>query len=401
MKRAILALTLALCLVFTALPAFAYSYSDETLSLWEVNAPAKQKNRLYMYAKPSSSGNPIATYNNGTMLRMIDYDIDYTYCLVIGPDEKTGYVRKEWLRKALDYSYDDETLEEYRIIADRKNVYMFPTASDSGTANAAYAKGTILKMIDYDADRTYCLVIGPDGRYGYIRKEYLMKVYDYNDEELPVYRVTSTYSTGYLYMYAKPNSNGSPLATYYNDTILKVIDYEVSKDFCLAVGPDGQAGYVRKELISAQDESGSLGPVFEVFSTRLYVYMYSKPNSGSTNLGRYDNGEEIEIIDWGTDNNYAFVRGVKDSKYGYIEKKSLLPSSLSPVKGYMKVNAASRGYVYLYQKANSGSTNLGRYNNGEQVGILDWNASETYALVYTSDQKVGYIQKSCLANLFD
>ena len=147
-------------------------------------------------------------------------------------------------------------------------------------------------------------------------------------------------------------------------------------------------------------EDGSLGPVFEVLSSRLYVYMYAKPNSGSTNLGRCDNGEEIEIINWGADSAYAFVRSVKNSKYGYIEKKSLIPSSLSPVKGYMVIRSQSRSYVYLYEKANSGSKNLGRYDNGQQVGILDWNASEDYALVYTADEKIGFMQKASLASLF-
>ena len=67
----------------------------------------------------------------------------------------------------------------------------------------------------------------------------------------------------------------------------------------------------------------------------------------------------------------------------------------------MKIESTYNTFVYLYEKASNGSKNLGRYSNGEQVGILDWNASADYALVYTADEKIGYIQKSCLANLFD
>ena len=400
MKRTISVFLLALSVMLLAFSALAYNYQDPDLASYEVTAPSRQK-LVYMYAKPSSSGNPMATYYNGTVLKMIDLHASNTYCFVIGPDGKEGYVRREWLTEILDYSYDDVTLEEYRIIADLRSVYMFPVASDSGEPNAAYAKGTVLKMIDYDADKTYCLLIGPDGKYGYIRKSYLMKVYDYEDEAFLPYRVTSTYSTGYLYMYPDPSSDRSPLATYYNDTILKVIDYDADEDYCLAVGPDGTAGYVRKSRLTAETDSGSLGPVFEVFSSRSYVYMYAKPNSGSTNLGRYNNGEEIEIIDWSADKSYAFVRGVKDGKYGYIQKKSLHPSSVNPVKGYMKIASPHNSFTYLYEKASNGSRNLGRCNNGEQVGVLDWNASADYALVYTSDEKIGYIQKDCLASLFN
>ena len=128
--------------------------------------------------------------------------------------------------------------------------------------------------------------------------------------------------------------------------------------------------------------------------------MYAKPSSGSTNLGKYVNGDEIEIIDWGAHEKYAFVRGVKDDRYGYIQKVSLHPSSVSPVKGYMKVKNTSASFVYLYEKASDGSKNLGRYENDEQVGILDWLASEKYALVMTNDGKIGFIKKNCLASLF-
>ena len=176
MKRCLIAFLLVLCMLTAALPAVASSYEDD-LPCYEVNAPANQRGRLYMYQSASSNGNPIATYYNGTVLKMLQLAATDTYSYVIGPDQKSGYVRTAWLREVLNYSYDDESLEAYRIIANRKNIYMFPVPSDSGTANAAYAQGTILKMIDYDADKTYALAIGPDGAYGYIRKEYLMKVY--------------------------------------------------------------------------------------------------------------------------------------------------------------------------------------------------------------------------------
>ncbi len=390
---------IALLAVFTC-AALAYDYSDDTLAAYEVNLTNGQ-GLIYMYPRASSSGNPIATYANGTIVRVIDYNASANYCQAVGPDNKVGYLRKAYLVEVVGLSYDDETLEEYRVVVEFSPVYMFPVPSDSGEPNSAYDDGTVLKLLDYDSDATYAYVIGPDGKAGYIRKTYIMKVYDYEDETYDAYRVTSTYATGYLYMYPTPGTSSSPIATYYNDTVLKVIDYYSSEAFCLAVGPDGKSGYVSKRLITAETSSGSLGPVFEVFSSRHNCYMYAKPTSGTTNLGRYDNGEQIEIIDWSADANYAFVRGVKDNKYGYIQKASLHPSSINPVKGYMKIKSASYSFAYLYEKASDGSKNLGRYSNGTQVGILDWAASEKYALVCTEDDKIGYIKKNCLISLFD
>ncbi|MBQ9409358.1 MAG: SH3 domain-containing protein [Clostridia bacterium] len=400
MKRLMSFLLMTMLLVGLLPAALAYDYWDESYPSYEVTAPATQK-RIYMYAKPSSSGNPVASYVNGTIVRVVNYDIDQTYCYAVGPDNKEGYLRKAWLTIINEYSYDDPTLEEYRVIAEQKTVYIFAKPSESGQPFSAYPKGEILKMIDYDSNQNFAYVVGPDNKAGYIRKNVLMKIYDYEDESFDPYRVTSTYASGYAYLYPTASTSGTPLSKYDNGTVLKVIDAFSYGNFALVVGPDGNAGYVAMNQLTAETDSGKLGPVFEVFSSRSYCYMYAKPNSGSTNLGRYNNGEQIEIIDWGADNNYAFVRGVKDNKYGYIQKTSLHPASVNPVKGYMKIRSTANSYAYLYQKASDGSTNLGRYNNGTQVGIIDWAASDFYALVQAPDGKIGYIKKNCLVSLFD
>ncbi|MBQ3762007.1 MAG: hypothetical protein II875_08370 [Clostridia bacterium] len=390
------AIVLLLSFGFSAL---AYDYWDMRYPSCEVNAP-KGSTSIYLYPEASASASPVASYRNGDILRIIDYGEDTAYFFVIGPDGNTGYVKKDCVIP-LDGSLSaNAALDEYEVVSDQRIVYLFARASESGEPVASYAKGDRLWMLDYDGDKNFAYVTDAEGNRGYIRKNHLMKVYDYDAENYDCYRVTSTYSSGYLYMYPAPSTGGTPLARYDNGTVLKVIDYYVSDTFCLAVGPDGRAGYVSKSQLTQEAGTGDLGPVFEVFSTRSYCYMYAKPSSGSTNLGKYVNGDEIEIIDWGAHEKYAFVRGVKDDRYGYIQKVSLHPSSVSPVKGYMKVKNTSASFVYLYEKASDGSKNLGRYENDEQVGILDWLASEKYALVMTNDGKIGFIKKNCLASLF-
>ena len=59
----------------------------------------------------------------------------------------------------------------------------------------------------------------------------------------------------------------------------------------------------------------------------------------------------------------------------------------------------SRGYVYLYSNPSSddwNSQNLGRYNNGASVVVLNWNAGNGFAFVKTMDNKAGYMDKSSL-----
>ena len=307
---------------------------------------------------------------------------------------------------ALAYDYNDPTLEEYevKLAANQRVVYMYSKASSSGNPISNYKNGAVLKMITYNAGKNFSYVIGPDGKVGYVGTSYLRKLehFDYDDPTYESYRVAATQNT-FVYLYPVSNSNGNPDGKYDNGTVLKMLDYEASKDFARVLAPDGKYGYVSKTGIAKEKEDGSLGPVLEVFSVYAtgYCYMYAKPNSGAKNLGRYNNGDQIEVIDWGADDNYAKVHGLKDDKYGYIEKKSMHAPGVSPVKGYMEVCApGSYDYVYLYRKASDGSENLGRYDNGTQIGILDWSATELYALVYTPDEKIGYMKKDWLISLF-
>lgn len=308
---------------------------------------------------------------------------------------------------ALAYSYDDPALESYAVKLPRgtKALFMYAKASSSGNPVSNYKDGVILKMINYDANKNYCYVIGPDGKVGYVSKKMVEKyvVYDYNDPAYESYRVTVPAIKPILFLYTAPSTSGDPDSNYQNGDILKMLEYEANEKFAFVLGPDGKSGYVSKASISKQKEDGTLGPILEVFSTYAtgYCFMYAKPNTGSDNLGQYINGEQIEVIDWSVDERFAFVHGVKDDHYGYIEKDNLHAPGVSPVKGYMMVSALQGyTYAYLYLKASDGSPNLGSYDNGTKIGILDWTASEKYALVYTPDEKIGYMKKDWMVSLF-
>ena len=78
-----------------------YDYNDASLPVYTVNSTHYESGayRLYMYPSPSSSGDPVGVggYVNGTKLKVIDWQVDSTYCYAVGPDEHCGFVRKSWL----------------------------------------------------------------------------------------------------------------------------------------------------------------------------------------------------------------------------------------------------------------------------------------------------------------
>ena len=57
---------------------------------------------------------------------------------------------------------------------------------------------------------------------------------------------------------------------------------------------------------------------------KRYCYLYTEPSSvNGRNLGQFNNGEYIEILDWYEDTNYAKVRTVSTRQVGYIAKDAL------------------------------------------------------------------------------
>ena len=145
--------------------------------------------------------------------------------------------------------------------------------------------------------------------------------------------------------------------------------------------------------------------VVESTSPYGYAYLYSNASDRdhlSRNLGRYDNGESVYVIDYygGRDGkyNYCYVR-TQDGKYGYMHDYSLRSSTDESGLGWFRVESSSpRGYTYLYSAASDRdhlSRNLGRYDNGALVYVVEYYGGQdgkyNYCYVRTQDGKIGYM----------
>ena len=179
MKK-IFAVTMCLMLIFTlSIPAMAYSYDNASYPLYRVWTVVAD-NQLYMYKVASSSGEPLCAYKKGTLLRVVNWYVydSSTYCYAVGPDGREGYVRKSCLLKY--YDYDDASLACYSVNSTHYEsgayrLYMYPTPSSSTdpVSVAGYVNGTILKVVDWNVDTSYCYAVAPDGHCGFVRKAWL------------------------------------------------------------------------------------------------------------------------------------------------------------------------------------------------------------------------------------
>lgn len=233
--------------------------------------------------------------------------------------------------------------------------------------------------------------------------------YSYNNPAYESYIVTSTHAKGIIYLYDKASSvTGKNLGAYKNNTVIKAINYNYNKEFAFVVCPDGKVGYMRKDWLTKQPTQEEIDDTerYIVFSTDPagFAYMYDMDSDYyGKNLGRYDNWDEVEIIDINTGSDYAFVRGIKDGTYGYIRKAQLYPASLDPVLGCMMVNAPyPYTFVYLYDKPNDVTgKNIGKYDDGTVVGIIKWNCDRDFCQVYIpSNGAIGYVHRTWLSEIY-
>lgn len=138
------------------------------------------------------------------------------------------------------------------------------------------------------------------------------------------------------------------------------------------------------------------------FQPNGYCYLYDQPSDVyGNNLGRHNNGELVEVIEYDTRNGGYYLVRCSNGKIGYIHGYALLPLYYS-TSSFQVYSTQPMGYCYLYDQPNDiYSNNLGRYNNGERIEVIDWWADDIYAMVYcVSTQKVGYMRKTCLIELY-
>ncbi len=226
--------------------------------------------------------------------------------------------------------------------------------------------------------------------------------YSYNDS-YPAYRVESTSPNGYCYLYDKPSSvTGRNLGRHNNGEIVKVINNDAGNGYYFVICQNGKTGYILGRALTPVEDTIKR-ELYRVYSIDPagYCYLYDEPsNITGKNLGRYNNGDYFEIIDWNAADRYARVHSPITDRYGYVSKSCIVPADeYKPTELWVLIDSKSpNGYCYLYSKPSSSTgRNLGRHDNGEWVRVIDWDADSRYALVECQNGKIGYISKKALS----
>ncbi|MBR3739859.1 MAG: hypothetical protein IKN04_05275 [Clostridia bacterium] len=233
----------------------------------------------------------------------------------------------------------------------------------------------------------------------------LAQAYSYSDD-LPQYVVESFEPNGYCYLYDKPSDvNGRNLGKHENGEIVKVISYEQSYGYYFVVCSNGKTGYIHDYALQPYGDTVKRTR-YRVYSIdpEGYSYLYDKPSDiNGRNLGKYTNGEYIQIVDWDASEDYAAVYSERTKKNGYMHKTALVQEKdYKPLDFYAVVDSTDPyGYCYLYSEPSDiYGMNRGRHDNGEWVRVIDWDIDDVFCLVECpKDNKMGYIRKTCLRRI--
>lgn len=419
MKRATW-LLICIALLVTGLfvtPACAYSdYSDYPLYMVESYQP---NGYCYLYDQPSDVyGNNLGRYDNGSLVRLINMDYGKHYAYVYTADRKLGYMHDYVLTPY------EETVnrEKYKVLSMDPCGYCYmydrPSNDDWESQNLSdeIKNGDIVEMDEWYAGNGYAKVYYPKlKKYGYIRQEQLVEENQFGLgwEE---YKVFSMDPSGYCYLYDHPSNSdydSNNLGRYENGASVKVIRWNAGNGFAW-VYANKKYGFIRQNQLIEKDryqKATTNRERYAVYSTNPsgYCYMYDHPSNSdydSNNLGRLENGEIVEMVDWyASRNGFAQVYSAKYGKYGYIRQDQLIEEAryrevMTNREKYVIYSTNPSGYCYMYDHPSNSdydSVNLGQFNNGEVVEMVDWYAGNGFAQVYSPKTRMyGYIRQDQL-----
>ena len=149
---------------------------------------------------------------------------------------------------------------------------------------------------------------------------------NYNDTSLPLYVVESFSPNGYCYLYAKASDTSTNQGDHQNGEYVRLIRNE--GNWCHVVCSNGRDGYIRSSCLTPAADTVTRD-IYRVFSSspKGYCYMYDQPSDiKGRNLGQYNNGDYLVIVNWDADATFAAVMSPVTNKYGYVRKSCIIPA---------------------------------------------------------------------------
>ncbi|MBQ7305377.1 MAG: SH3 domain-containing protein [Clostridia bacterium] len=264
----------------------------------------------------------------------------------------------------------------FGVVYNNSSVNLRQEPSQYSTWLGSYASGEWVQIHFEDGNWYY--VTGPDGKNGYMSKNYI-------DVNTPRYGVVGVVSndkpTAYLNLRAAPSYGATVVDIYYNGVPCVLLS---QSNGWYHVRVDGVDGYFREEYITRYSYAYSEEVATIVTPNNTGLNLRSGPGMNYASMGLYNGGGYAMVLQKGN----GWWKVSIDGKVGYMKTDFLQDGVLKPTASQLATGSSNstpvntRGayavvtnpkatqVLNLRAQPNTASKVLGQYRNGAKLTVL-------------------------------
>lgn len=256
--------------------------------------------------------------------------------------------------------------EDFAVVHGTARLNLRKTPSASGAWLGAYAAGTWMQISD--APGNWYAVVAPDGKTGYMSRNFLTKgIQNY----ITVATVNNPKSTQFLNLRKEPSYTSQVLGIYYNGVPAPVLYSTNGWHF---VSVDGVQGFFRGEYLKLDAMMGSDDIATIVTPNNTGLNLREGPGAQYRSIRQFKGGRYVMVLNRGD----GWWKVSIDGYQGYMSTDFLQEGILygggsggsAPKTPYAVVkNPKSTQVLALRESADLNAKVLGQYKNGVRVTV--------------------------------
>ncbi|MBE5803742.1 MAG: hypothetical protein E7316_04435 [Clostridiales bacterium] len=265
--------------------------------------------------------------------------------------------------------------EEFGVVYNNSYVNLRQEANQNSTWLGSYTSGNWVEINGQTGNWYH--VTGPDGKTGYMSKNYIQV-------QEPKYSVIGIVSnpkaTSFLNLRAAPSYGATVVDIYYNGAPCVLLSQSAG---WYHVRVNGVDGYFREEYITRVNSAYSEEVATVVTPNNTGLNLRVGPGTGYASVGLYRGGSYVMVLQKGN----GWWKVAIDGKVGYMDTNFLQDGVQKPTQSqltgnnYVNVDTSSAYAVVnnpkstqvlnMRAQANTTSTVLGQYRNGVKLTVLE------------------------------
>ncbi len=281
---------------------------------------------------------------------------------------------------------------EFAVIYNTTSLNLRKGPSTDSAWLGSYAPGTWVQISD--APGNWYAVVTPDGKAGYMSRNFLSRGIT---EYTTIATVVNPKSTQFLNLRREPSYSAQVLGIYYDGVPAKVLS---NTGGWYRVSVDGTLGYFRGEYLKIDAMVGSDDIATIVTPNNTGLNLRSGPGTQYSSIRQFKGGRYVMVLARGS----GWWKVSVDGHQGYMSTDFLQEGILhsgssggsSPKEPYASVkNPRSNQVLYLRESPSTTGKVLGQYKNGTRVTVLS-QGSEWSQVTIDSNGKTGFMMSSYL-----